>query len=69
MTFHLIHHPMMDMGSRSLTGLEDKTGVESTNGVKGRNEEGSWWALAERSVCVCVCVCAHGGAGEKCGQD
>lgn len=42
-TSHLIYHPVMDMGSRFLTGWEDMQKAEATNGVKGRLEEGSCW--------------------------
>lgn len=41
-TFHLIHHPVMDMGSQSLTGLGGAVArAEGTNGVKDMAGEGS----------------------------
>ena len=34
MTFHLIHHPVMDMGSQSVTGWEDRRGWRVQMGLR-----------------------------------
>lgn len=66
-TFHLIHHSLMDMGSQSLTGLEDRRGWRVKMGLRiGPEKDPCYHSMVAGRTKAGL----KGGAnGEKCGQD